>query len=222
MSPIQNHARTVAVAQLILMITLFCGWPSESIGAKNAGTGATASKKHVARSMKNKSHAPRFGDSATALITRYMEMQAEELRHEISETQVKRFSENIRIVFKSDQLFSTDSDTISTDSQDTIRKLSSILNKFADTNVVISGHTDSIGSEAANQSLSEKRAEAVTTLLRTFQVSGHRLSTVGYGESRPIAKNKTDAGRCRNRRIEIVIHPDKELKRQAHAGELRL
>jgi outer membrane protein OmpA-like peptidoglycan-associated protein len=70
----------------------------------------------------------------------------------------------------------------------------------------IEGHTDSIGTEAYNQGLSERRAAAVKNyLVKQGVPDGSRMTTVGYGESRPIADNKTPEGRFQNRRVEILI-----------------
>ena len=75
-----------------------------------------------------------------------------------------------------------------------------------DYRVVLSGHTDSIGKEAYNQKLSVKRAEAVAKTLEGFGVSAEKISTVGYGETRPIADNKTKEGRAQNRRVEATFN----------------
>jgi outer membrane protein OmpA-like peptidoglycan-associated protein len=70
---------------------------------------------------------------------------------------------------------------------------------------LIEGHTDSVGTDAYNQDLSERRAMAVKTALIRANVDPARINTYGYGETRPIAGNNTDAGRLKNRRVEIVI-----------------
>jgi outer membrane protein OmpA-like peptidoglycan-associated protein len=69
------------------------------------------------------------------------------------------------------------------------------------------GHTDSTGSDAYNQALSERRAESVANFLANSGVQRARLATKGYGESQPIASNSTEAGRAANRRVEIKIVP---------------
>ena len=72
------------------------------------------------------------------------------------------------------------------------------------TRVTIEGHTDSVGSDAYNQKLSERRAESVKDYLVSGGISASRLSTVGYGESKPIASNATEAGRAENRRVDLM------------------
>ncbi len=90
-----------------------------------------------------------------------------------------------------------------------LTKVQNALRKFPNANVIIEGHTDSQGSDKQNQSLSEKRAEAVRQyLLANMNWSPGRIHAVGYGESRPIASNDTPEGRAKNRRIDIVIIPE--------------
>ena len=86
---------------------------------------------------------------------------------------------------------------------------------YGNTNVVIEGHTDSRGSDAYNQALSERRANAVRDeLVNENGIAAERVSTVGYGESRPVSSNDTDAGRAQNRRIEAVISVEVEEQRR--------
>ena len=70
---------------------------------------------------------------------------------------------------------------------------------------MVEGNTDSVGGEAYNQKLSERRAEAVKDVLVKSGIEGDRLSTVGYGETRPIAPNDTEEGRAKNRRVSIDV-----------------
>jgi outer membrane protein OmpA-like peptidoglycan-associated protein len=82
-----------------------------------------------------------------------------------------------------------------------------VVNKYGKTRLAIAGHTDDTGSEVYNQRLSEGRAAAVESYLLAEQVVPQRLSSVGYGELRPVASNATDYGRTLNRRVEITIEP---------------
>ena len=76
------------------------------------------------------------------------------------------------------------------------------MNEHSDYRVVLEGHTDSVGNDAYNQKLSEKRANAVAKALKDLGVSASKITTVGYGETKPIADNKTKEGRAENRRVE--------------------
>ena len=80
-----------------------------------------------------------------------------------------------------------------------------VLQQNPDLRVSVEGHTDAAGREAYNQSLSERRARAVADRLIEKGIAANRLSVRGYGESRPIADNKSADGRARNRRVEIVV-----------------
>jgi len=96
-----------------------------------------------------------------------------------------------------------------------ITEFAEFMEEYANTNVVIEGHTDSRGSDEYNQALSERRANAVRDeLVNENGISANRVSTVGYGEARPVATNNTDAGRAENRRIEAVISVEVEEQRR--------
>ena len=102
-------------------------------------------------------------------------------------------------------LFDTGKSTIRQESYATLQNIVNIMNEYPNANFVIEGHTDSQGSDASNQRLSDSRSASVRTYLTTIGMSGSRLSSIGYGESRPIASNATKAGRQQNRRVEISL-----------------
>lgn len=90
-----------------------------------------------------------------------------------------------------------------------IKKLADFLKEHKDSHVVIEGHTDNVGSEKANQELSQKRASAIAdVLIDSFRISPKRVKAIGYGESRPIDKNDTPEGRARNRRVIADIYAE--------------
>lgn len=89
-----------------------------------------------------------------------------------------------------------------------VGRIAVVLQEFPDREIVVEGHTDAVGEEAANQALSERRADAVRAALIAEGLSPRRITALGFGESRPIADNDTPAGRAANRRVEIVVlHP---------------
>ncbi len=94
---------------------------------------------------------------------------------------------------------------ISPESHALLDKLLSIVETCPEARIIISGHTDSKGGDSFNMDLSLRRAEAVADYLAAQGVASSRLSAVGYGEARPVADNDTEAGRARNRRIEIAV-----------------
>ncbi|MFK8067171.1 MAG: OmpA family protein [Gammaproteobacteria bacterium] len=101
--------------------------------------------------------------------------------------------------------FAFDSDELTYESQAILDNAASTLNSNSLVNVEVVGHTDSIGSESYNHSLSERRAAAVVEYLTNNGVSGSRLSSAGMGESNPVADNTTEDGRYSNRRVELVV-----------------
>lgn len=102
--------------------------------------------------------------------------------------------------------FDIANDDIERVNREHMQVLATFLNKYPETKAVIEGHTDNVGNDADNMRLSEQRAQAaVDYLVREHNIARSRLSAVGYGESRPIASNTTDAGMQANRRIHAVI-----------------
>jgi OOP family OmpA-OmpF porin len=88
-------------------------------------------------------------------------------------------------------------------------KLRQALALFAGSSIVVEGHTDSNGGDSANLILSQDRADAVRQyLVSDFGVNQEKVSSIGYGEARPVATNETAEGRARNRRIDLIIHVD--------------
>ncbi|PWK20410.1 OmpA family protein [Xanthomarina spongicola] len=103
-------------------------------------------------------------------------------------------------------LFDTGKATIKDQSAGVLQNIIGILNEYPNANFNIEGHTDSVGSEALNEKLSQERASSVMNYLITNGVASDRLNAKGYGESRPIDSNKTKAGRANNRRVEINLN----------------
>jgi outer membrane protein OmpA-like peptidoglycan-associated protein len=100
--------------------------------------------------------------------------------------------------------FDTGKATIKDDSQPVLAQAVTLLKQNAALKLEIQGHTDNVGDDAANQRLSDERAAAVKTALETGGIAAARLSSKGYGETKPVAPNDTDAGRAQNRRVELV------------------
>jgi OmpA-OmpF porin, OOP family len=88
-----------------------------------------------------------------------------------------------------------------------MKKVQQALTRFPDATIVVEGHTDANGSDSANLILSQDRADAVKQyLVSQLGANAEKVSSIGYGEARPVATNETPAGRARNRRIDLVIH----------------
>ncbi len=102
--------------------------------------------------------------------------------------------------------FDFDKSTIRKSDMAQLKKAIAFIKKYPGAKIKLEGHTDSIGTEQYNQGLSEKRAEATMKyLIEKGGIEGSRISTIGYGESKPTASNKTRSGRAKNRKVEILI-----------------
>ena len=149
------------------------------------------------------------GALAGGAIGAYQDRQEAELRAELEGTgvSVTRIGDNITLNMPGNITFATDSSDLSPAFFDVLNSVGKVLTEFDQTVVEVAGHTDSTGSDAYNQGLSERRASSVATYLRSQGIMTDRLITVGMGESRPIADNSTAAGRQANRRVEITMVP---------------
>lgn len=154
------------------------------------------------------------GGVAGGIIGRKMDKQAEEIA-KIPGAEVKRVGEGINVTFEEGVLFAYDKFNVTPSAEKKLDELAAILNKYPDTYVLIEGHTDATGSDDYNQSLSRKRAEAVSDELREKNVKNKRIQTAWYGESQPKYSNDTEADRAKNRRVEFAIYASEELIKQA-------
>ena len=102
-------------------------------------------------------------------------------------------------------LFDFNSSSLRSASRDELREMADVFNRYGDTTIVVAGHTDSVGSEAYNQRLSNRRADTVANYLQDLGVRGSRLDAIGHGELRPKASNSSSSGRQQNRRVEIYV-----------------
>ena len=157
------------------------------------------------------------GGAAGAWIGNYMDDQAAEIERDLEGATVERIGEGIKITFDSGILFAVDRSELQPAAQQNLDELAVILNKYADTDILIEGHTDSSGSDDYNLGLSRNRAQAVANFLGGRQVVATRFTIMGYGEAQPVADNATAAGRAANRRVELAIMANDKLKKRAEA-----
>ena len=146
-----------------------------------------------------------IGGTAGAVIGHQMDQQAKELTFEIPGAIVERVGEGIQVTFASGLLYDFDSDVIRTVAGLNLETLASSLKKYPNTQLLIVGHTDALGSTEYNQDLSARRASAASRYLMTQGLAASRMQTSGKGELEPLAVNGTEAGRQINRRIEVAI-----------------
>jgi len=143
-------------------------------------------------------------------IGKSMDEQEAAMRRELASVDaanIQRNADVLAVTFRSDYLFAVGSANLNPGAYNEISRVSRVLNQYPDTSIQVAGHTDSTGSEESNQALSERRAENVKNALVGQGVHPNRISTLGSGESAPIADNSTEAGRQLNRRVIITIKP---------------
>ena len=162
-----------------------------------------------------------IGGAGGAVIGNSMDKQAKELEQDLAGAKIERVGEGIKITFESGLLFDVAKSDLRPEAQLNLAKMAGILNKYPDTNILIEGHTDSDGSDESNQTLSERRAQAVSHYLASQSVTSSRMSSIGYGERQPIADNGSTEGKRANRRVEVAIMANEKLKKaaQEQAGE---
>lgn len=149
------------------------------------------------------------GALAGGSIGYYMDRQEMELRAELEGTgvSVARIGDNVTLLMPGNVTFATDSSDLSPAFFDVLGSVAKVLDKYDQTVVEVAGHTDSTGTNAYNQTLSERRAVSVAKYLENQGVLSQRVITIGMGEERPVADNSSDSGRQANRRVEITMVP---------------
>lgn len=139
----------------------------------------------------------------------YMDRQAAALKKNLPEAEVVRDGDKVYVALPSGILFDVGRDTLKAGAKESLSKAAATL-KNSETNIIIQGHTDSTGSDAVNQPLSERRAAHVRDFLAASGVPASRMTAVGYGSSRPAVANDTDANRALNRRVQLEISPNEK------------
>lgn len=137
----------------------------------------------------------------------YMDAQEAELRAQLagSGVQVQRNGDELNLIMPGNVTFNTDEFAIKDEFFPVLDSVAQVLYKFTDTNLVVTGHTDSTGAKDYNYSLSNRRATSVANYLATRGVTQSRLISQGMGPDQPIASNDSEAGRAQNRRVELQI-----------------
>jgi outer membrane protein OmpA-like peptidoglycan-associated protein len=196
----------------------YTGEKKTSNTAKGAGIGAgigavlayvanrdESSKKRQKRMLQ----AAGIGAIAGGSIGYYMDRQEAELRKTLRDTgvSVERDGDNINLIMPGNITFVTDGHDLNADFYEVLDSVVLVVQKFEKTIIVAAGHTDSTGSNAYNQALSERRANSVARYLASRGVVEARIDSVGFGEDTPIADNATAEGRSLNRRVELSLLP---------------
>jgi outer membrane protein OmpA-like peptidoglycan-associated protein len=187
-----------------------CAWSNKAKGTAIGTAGGAAAGAAVGSQTGSTARGAIIGavvGGATGMIIgNRMDKQAEQLQQQVSGATVQRVGEGLVVTFDSGLLYDFDSSSIRAEAGRNLQALASSLKDYPDTDILIVGHTDSQGTDAYNEALSLRRADAASGYLGREGVAYNRIRTSGRGESEPVAANDTDAGRQLNRRIEIAIY----------------
>ena len=161
-----------------------------------------------------------IGGVAGNLIGKKMDAQARELTQAIPTAEVSRVGEGINMTFDSSLAFKINSFELSDSYKGDLSAAAQVFKSYPDTNILIEGHTDDSGSAEYNMTLSEKRAKSVASYFESQGVNADRLTVKWYGESQPKYPND-EANRAKNRRVELAIYANDDMKDSAASGELQ-
>lgn len=187
------------------------------IGAGTGAVAGTAIGKATGGTARGAILGAVIGGTIGGVIGHQMDQQAKELAQNIPTARVERVGEGIQVTFFSGLLFEFDSDRVIGESARNLKTLAKSLDKYPGSNLVIVGHTDSLGTASYNLSLSQRRARATAAFLTSQGVLLERMKTEGRGETEPIADNSTEAGQASNRRVEVAIFANDAYKQQLEA-----
>jgi outer membrane protein OmpA-like peptidoglycan-associated protein len=187
---------------------------------KSSNSPSSTSKNVISRAQNPTNYAitaSALGGAAGSIIGKYMDKQVVQLNQSVSGiAQVERFGEGIKIIINSGVLFKSDSSyALSPDPQPILKHLANTLATYKDTEILIAGHTDNVGTAKRNQSFSEQRAESLADFLQSNGIAQLRMVIQGFGEYTPKVSNGTENGRRQNERIELGIVANQTLKAQA-------
>lgn len=150
------------------------------------------------------------GGLGGAGVGKMMDNQEQQMNQALATSEaasVRREGNLLAITLKGDVSFDTNSATVRQGLYAEIDRIASVLTQYPQTVIRVEGHTDSVGAEAYNLDLSNRRAMAVKNLFVQRGIADSRIDAVGFGESMSVATNDTEAGRQRNRRVEIKVAP---------------
>ena len=160
------------------------------------------------------------GGGAGYLIGHHMDKQAKEIKQAVPDAQVERVGEGIETTFNSGLLFMINSAALSETAKTNLEKVAAVFVKYPETNLLIEGHTDDTGPADFNMELSKKRAYSVSEFLQSKGVSPSRMDIKWYGETQPKFANTSEDNRAKNRRVEVAITANDQMKQEAKDGKL--
>ena len=151
-----------------------------------------------------------IGGLGGAGVGKMMDNQEREMREALAASEaaaIRREGNLLAVTFRGDVTFDTNSTVVKPGLYTEIDRVAGVLSGYPETLIRVEGHTDSVGSEEYNMDLSFRRTNSVRDLLVQRGVNISRIETVGFGETKPVATNATEAGRQLNRRVEIKVAP---------------
>ncbi len=200
----------VAISSILLTACNAAGGLNNAAigGLGGAAIGAGAGTLFGGNDLKNAGLGALAGGVVGAAVGAYMDSQEQEMQQSLQGTgvQVQRTSKNTLNLTMPDSItFATGQSFLAPQAQVALNTVRDVLNQFPDSTIMVTGHTDDVGSDSSNQSLSERRATSVENYLAQQGVNPARLNKQGLGESSPKVSNTSDINRAKNRRVELAI-----------------
>ena len=166
------------------------------------------------------------GATTGAIIGKHMDKvkaQAEAVKNaQVEQITDANGLQGVKVTFDSGILFATNSSTLSAASKNSLNEFAKVLKNNSDCDIAIFGHTDNTGTDAINNPLSVKRAQAVETYLKGQGVGSAQIKSVdGQGSTNPVADNSTAEGRKQNRRVEVYMYASQNMIKAAENGSLQ-
>ena len=160
-----------------------------------------------------------IGGAAGGIIGNQMDKQADKIEEAVPGAEVKRVGEGIQIIFddKSGVNFAFDSADLTAEAKTNLNAVAEVFLEFPDTELMIEGHTDSVGNDDYNMKLSKRRADSVVSYLKSKGVAANRFKVEAFGETRPRFENDTKEGQAKNRRVEIGVAANEQMIEDAKA-----
>ena len=204
--------KLLTIFMLSMLLVVSCTTASDGttkVSKTGVGAGIGAAAGAVLGQVIGKDTKGTAGGAAVgAVIGNIFDRQEKELKTKLkgSGVEVERTGQGeIKLVAPENITFDTNSSIIKPKFEDLLDKVAEVLQKYPDSDIIVSGHTDSTGNDSINEPLSRNRASSVSSYLISKGVKSSRITSVGYGSRQPIASNSTEAGRAQNRRVEIKV-----------------
>lgn len=203
-----------AILSLSLLLSGCSEWSKTAKGGVIGSVGGAAAGAVIGKTLGNTAAGAlagaAVGGTVGAIIGRQMDKKAAELEEKLEGAEIQRVEEGIAVSFDSGLLFDFDSAELREEAKENLEQLAEIMGEDDNTEILIVGHTDSVGEAQYNQNLSERRADSAADFIISQGIGAIRVDTEGRGETEPIGDNDTEAGRQENRRVEVAIYASEE------------